>query len=398
MPSICLHFHVHQSQWLRRYTFFDINHEHLYEDRERNLRNLNRLSEKCYLPANKIILNTVKKYKGDFRVAFSITGIILDQLEKHRADVLDGFKRLADTGCVEFTNETYYHSLASLFSLREFKEQVVLHKNRIKALFGQTPRSFRHTGLVCNNDLARTVEKMGYTVILAEEMRKIPGWQSPNYVYQPPGCRKLKLLFRNYRLSHDIASCFSDAKPSSESPLPADKHTSRIRNMNDKGDVINLFMDYGTLGEHGHEERGIPEFIRLLPREILKRRDFIFQTPAEIASNHDPIAQLDVGNFIAYPDAARDANAWRENALQKDALTALFGMEAKVRRRKDELILHIWRMLQESDHFYCMRTKDMHKHTNPYGSPYDAYINFMNIIADFSGLISKKRSFVNEGI
>ena len=395
MPSVCLYFHVHQPRWLRHYTFFDINHDHVYEDTERNLYTLNKLSEKCYIPANYILLNLIKKYKGAFRIAFSITGILLDQFEKHRADVLDGFKRIADTGCAEFVNETYHHSLAFLFSAREFKEQVMLHKKKIKTLFGQTPKTFRHTELIYNGDLTGTIEKMGYNVILAKGADKFLGWRSPGYVYQPAGCKKLKLLFRNHRLSDDISVRFSDPKWS-EYPLTADKYARWIHRVNDAADVVNLFMDYETLGEHQSEETGIFKFIQLLPREILKHPDFRFQTPSEIAVDYKPVAQLDLANLITQADVERDLNPWLGNTLQKDAINTLYGMESKVRNQKDVMFLSAWRMLQASDHFYYMHTEwpadgDVHKDSNPYGSPYDAYINYMNIIDDFSGFLGKKR-------
>jgi alpha-amylase len=395
MPSVCLHFHVHQPRWLRHYTFFDINHDHVYEDTERNLHILNKLSEKCYIPANNIMLNLIKKYKGDFRIAFSITGILLDQFEKHRSDVLDGFKRIADTGCAELVNETYHHSLAFLFSIQEFKEQVMLHKKKIKALFGQTPKTFRHTELIYNGDLTRIIEKMGYNVMLAKGADKVLGWRSPGYVYQPAGCKKLKLLFRNHRLSDDIAVRFSDSKWS-EYPLTAAKYAHWIHRINDAGDVVNLFMDYETLGEHQNEETGIFEFIRQLPREIMKHSKFRFQTPSEIAGDYKPAAQLDSTNFISRADVERDLSTWLGNTLQKDAANTLYGMESKVRSRKDGMFLNAWRMLQASDHFYYMHTgwpadEDAHKDSNPYGSPYDAYINYMNIIDDFSGFLGKKR-------
>jgi len=395
MPSVCLHFHVHQPRWLRHYTFFDINHDHVYEDTERNLHILNKLSERCYIPTNEIMLNLIKKYKGAFRIAFSITGILLDQFEKRRADVLDGFKRLADTGCAEFVNETYHHSLAFLFSAREFKEQVMLHKKKIKILFDQTPKTFRHTELIYNGDLTRIIEKMGYNVILAKGTDKDLGWRSPNYVYQPAGCKKLKLLFRNHRLSDDIAIRFSDSKWP-EYPLTAAKYAHWIHRINDAGNVINLFMDYETFGEHQRKEMGIFQFIRLLPREILKHPDFRFQTPSEIAGDYEPVAQLDLANLITRADVERDLSAWLGNTLQKDAINTLYGMEAKVRSRKDGMFINAWRMLQASDHFYYMRTDwpadgNAHKDSNPYGSPYDAYINYMNIIDDFSGILGKKR-------
>ena len=402
MTRICLHFHVHQPQWLRHYTFFDIDHDHLYEDRERNLTILNALSEKCYLPANRMILDTIKRHEGKFRIALSITGVLLDQFENHRVDVLDSFMRLADTGCVEFIGETYYHSLAFLFSLREFREQTMLHKKKIKMLFGQTPRTFRHTEFIYNNELANIVEKMGYHCILAGSADNVLGWRSPNHVYQPAGCRKLKLLLRNRRLSDDIAVRFMDTQWS-EYPLLADKYANWIHTMGDMGDVINLFIDYRIFAEREREERGIFAFMRSLPGEILKHPGFTFRTPAEIARNLDPVAQLDVKDNIASSDAENNVHDWLGSSLQKDAITSLYSMEAKLRRRKDGGLLHTWRLLQEAENFHCMHTgkradgEGMDTFSNPYGSPYDAYINYMNIIDDFSGILGKKRSNTHEG-
>jgi alpha-amylase len=401
MTSICLHFHVHQPQWLRHYTFFDIDRDHLYEDRERNLTILNALSEKCYLPANRMILDVIKRQEGKFRIALSITGVLLDQIENHRVDVLDSFRRLADTGCVEFIGETYYHSLAFLFSPREFREQTMLHKKKIKTLFGQTPRTFRHTELICNNGLAKIVESMGYHVILADSADKVLGWRSPNYVYQPAGCKKLKLLLRNRRMSDDIAVRFMDTQWS-EYPLLADKYADRIHTMGDMGDVINLFIDYQIFAERERKERGIFDFMRSLPGEVLKHPGFTFRTPAEIAKNLDPVAQLDDRDSVASSDVEKDLRDWLGNSLQKDAITSLYSMEAKLRRLKDGELLHTWRLLQEAENFHCMHTGKraedaMSTFSNPYGSPYDAYINYMNIVDDFSGILGKKRSSTHEG-
>ncbi|MBM4271927.1 MAG: alpha-amylase [Deltaproteobacteria bacterium] len=394
MPSVCFYFQIHQPLRLRHYTFFDIHSDHEYEHREQNRETLQRVTERCYLPVNRIILNLIKKYRGDFRVAFSITGSILDQFEKYRRDAIESFQRLADTGCVEFINETYYHSLAFLFSPREFKEQVISHRNKVKTLFGQNPKTFRHTELIYNNDLARMVEKMGYAAVLAEGTERVLGWRSPNYVYRPAGCHKLKLLLRNYRLSDDISFRFSDQKWS-EYPLTADKYARWVHDAGKTGDVINLFMDYETFGEHLKGDAGVFDFLRSLPGEIMKHPDFRFQTPAEVAGEYEPVARLDVPHFVSWADVERDLSAWLGNALQKDALHTLYGMESKVRRRKKEELLRTWRMLQTSDHFYYMCTKwfadgDVHDYFNPYSSPYDAYINYMNVLDDFSSFLGGK--------
>lgn len=396
MPSVCCYFQVHQPCRHRHFTFFDINHQHNYEDDEKNRQILSKVAGKCYLPANRIMLDLIKKYKGDFRIAYSITGIVLEQMEKSSPKALDSFKRLADTGCVEFLSETYYHSLAFLSSSREFKDQVEIHRHKIKTLFGQNPRTFRNTELVYNNELAQAIEKMRYKVILAEGADHVLGWRSPNYVYQPRGCRKLKLLLKNYKLSDDIAFRFSN-REWPEYPLMADKFAHWIHQINSAGEVINLFMDYETFGEHQWEDAGIFEFLKGFPKEVLKHPDFRFQTPVEVAHAYDAIAQLDVPQCVSWADIERDLTAWLGNHMQNDAFQALYGMERKVRKRKDRTLLEKWRKLQTSDHFYYMCTKwfadgDVHKYFNPYQSPYDAYINYMNILTDFSNQINEAGS------
>ena len=386
MPSICFYFQVHQPVRLRHYTVFDIGHVHNYEDETGNRDILNKVAAKCYLPANRILLDLIQEYQGDFRVAFSISGVSLDQFERYHPAVLDSFKQLADTGHVEFLNETYCHSLAFLFSRTEFTEQVKLHRRRIKALFGQSGTAFRNTELIYNNDLARVVEDLGYEVVLAEGADRILGWRSPNFVYQPAGCAQVRLLLKNYRLSDDVAFRFSN-RAWSEHPLTADKFAGWVHQTNAAGEVVNLFMDYETFGEHQWEDSGIFEFLRVLPREVLRRPEFRFQTPTEAARQYAPMAALDVPQFISWADVERDLTAWLGNDMQNDAIQVLYAMEKKARRREHKALLPVWRRLQTSDHFYYMCTKwfadgDVHKYFNPYQSPYDAYVNYMNILSD----------------
>jgi alpha-amylase len=393
MPSICLYFQVHQPRRLRRYSFFDVGQHHDYEDETENRRILERIAGKCYLPANALLLALIGEYGGDFRVAFSLSGVLLDQLERYRPDVLESFRRLAGTDCVEFLNETDGHSLAFLFSPREFREQVRLHRGRIRTLFGQEGRTFRHTELIYNNDLARAVGKMGYRVILAEGADKILGRRSPNHLYRPAGCGKLKLLLRNYRLSDDVAFRFSE-RNWNEYPLTAAKYAQWLDRVPRDEPVINLFMDYETFGEHQWVETGIFEFLRALPGEVLRHPDCCFRTPAEAAEALTACDEIDSPGFISWADEERDTTAWLGNAMQQDAARALYGMEPAIRRRKNAGILRKWRTLQTSDHFYYMCTKwfadgDVHRYFNPYESPYEAYINYMNILDDFAQSIKK---------
>jgi alpha-amylase len=388
MPSVCLYFQVHQPRRLRRYSFFDVGRLHDYENEAENRRILERIAGKCYLPANALLLELIEKYAGKFRVAFSLSGVVLDQIEQYRPDVLETFRRLAETDCVEFLNETDGHSLAFLFSLREFREQVRLHRERIRTLFGQHSRTFRHTELIYNNDLARAVGKMGYNVILVEGTEKILGRRSPNHLYRPTGCGALKLLLRNYRLSDDVAFRFSE-RNWVEYPLTAAKYAHWLHRIRREEAVISLFMDYETFGEHQWAETGIFDFLRALPGEVLRHPDFCFRTPAEAAETHEAADEIDSPGFISWADEERDTTAWLGNTMQQDAARALYGMESAIRRRKDADLLRKWRSLQTSDHFYYMCTKwfadgDVHRYFNPYESPYEAYINYMNILDDLA--------------
>ncbi len=400
MPNVCLYFQVHQPRRLRRFSFFDVGHLHDYEDEAENRRILDRIAEKCYLPFGALLLQLIGEYGGAFRFALSISGVLLDQIERHRPDVLESFQRLAATKCVEFLNETDSHSLAFLFSPREFRAQILRHRERILSLFGQEGRTFRHTELIYSDALATAVEKMGYRTILAEGTEKILGRRSPNLVYRPAGCKKLKLLLRNYRLSDDVAFRFSD-RNWAEYPLTAQKYAHWLHRIRREEAVIGLFMDYETLGEHQWRETGIFDFFRNLPGEILRHPDFRFQTPAEAAAAHEAAGEIHSPAFISWADEERDTTAWLGNAMQQDAARMLYGLEAAIRHTKDPDHLGTWRMLQTSDHLYYMCTKwfsdgDVHRYFSPFESPYEAYINYMNILDDLSRSIRGKKERHND--
>lgn len=407
MPTVCLYFQLHQPCRLKKYTAFDIGRDHDYEDRGENRRLLEKVAERCYLPANALLLNLIHKYEGRFRVAFSISGVLLDQLTMYRPAVLESFRGLAETGCVEFLNETYYHSLSFLFSRDDFRAQVSRHRRKIKELFGQEGKTFRFTELIYNNDLAREAEHLGYEVILAEGAEALLGDRSPNRVYRASrdssgdgggdgaGDGRIKLLLRNYRLSDDVSFRFSN-RDWQEYPLTVEKYARWIHSENGAGTVINLFMDYETFGEHQWADTGIFRFLEKLPGEILKHRDFVFATPAEIAGTVEPVDSIDAPELSSWADTERDLTAWLGNAMQQDAAGTLYGLEAAVKACKDAYLLDSWRKLQTSDHFYYMCTKwfadgDVHKYFNPYPSPYDAYINYMNILDDLSRQVKKEK-------
>ena len=386
MPSICFYFQVHQPYRLRHYSFFDIGQDHFYEDAEVNRTILDKVAQKCYLPMNELLLKMIRRWEGRFRVAFSLSGTAMDQFEEYQPEILDSFRTLVDTGCVELLSETYAHSLAALYDPDEFRAQVALHDELIKKHFGATPRVFRNTELIYRNDIARMVEDMGYEAILTEGADHILGWRSPNYMYQPSSCTKLKLLLKNYRLSDDIAFRFSN-RGWDQWPLTAEKFAGWAHAVNGAGELINLFMDYETFGEHQWAETGIFDFMEALPAAVFADPNFDFVTPSQAAERYSPIARIDVPNAISWADVERDLTAWIGNDMECDAIETVYSLKEKVLADGDEGIVRTWRRLQTSDHFYYMCTKwfsdgDVHKYFNPYGTPYDAYINYMNVLSD----------------
>ena len=383
MPSVCFYFQVHQPFRLRHYTIFDDSTS--YFDEFKNASICRKVANKCYLPTNRLLLDIIRRLDGRFKVAYSITGVLLEQLHKYCPEVVSTFDALAQTGCVEFLAETYYHSLSYLYSRDEFIDQIEKHIELVEHLFGQTPRVFRNTELIYNNDLAKTIDSMGkFDAIMAEGADHVLGYRSPNFVYRPPDCDNLKLLLKNYALSDDIAFRFSN-RSWKEFPLMADKFAKWIHKVNGNGTVVNLFMDYETFGEHQWEDTGIFNFMRRLPYEILKHPDNNFKTPSEVVGCYDSVDTVDMPHITSWADMERDLSAWLGNAMQSNALHELYRLEDLVRETGDEDIIADWRRLQTSDHFYYMCTKyfsdgDVHKYFNPYDSPYDSYINFMNVL------------------
>lgn len=390
MASVCFYFQVHQPYRIKRYRIFDIGKDHHYfnDDADRDTNNrkvLNKVARKCYLPANAVLLDLLKQYP-DFRVSFSMSGVFLDQLEEFSPETLDSFKRLVDTGRVEILSETYFHSLAFLYSKEEFKKQVLFHKQKVKKLFGYTPRVFRNTELIFSNEVAQAAAEMGYLGVIAEGADHILGWRSPSFLYNSPGAKNIKLLLKHYRLSDDIAFRFS-SRDWAGYPLTAPQFAQWVSAVNGNGHLVNLFMDYETFGEHQWADTGIFDFLRALPGEVFKHPDNDFVTPTEAALRFPTMGELDVPHYVSWADVERDLSAWRSNPLQHNALESIYALEHAVLETKNHDIIRDWRRLQTSDHFYYMCTKwfadgDVHKYFNPYESPYEAYIAFMNAIND----------------
>src|SRR3989344_3603539 len=389
MPSVCFYFQVHQPRRLKRYRIFDIGKDPLYfndrsDSKLNNRKIIEKVATKSYLPANRLMLELLQTYP-EFKVSYSLSGIFMEQLEEYSPETLDSFKWLFDTGRVGVLSETYYHSLSFVYSREEFKRQVKLHSDKLWKLFGAEPRVFRNTELIYNNDLAKAAEEMGYRGVLAEGADHILGWRSPNFLYRPPG-GKIKVLLKNYRLSDDIAFRFS-SRDWSEYPLHADKFANWVSAVNGSGELINLFMDYETFGEHQWSDTGIFEFLRALPREVYRHPDNNFVTPSEALTRYRSVGELDVPHFVSWADVERDLSAWLHNPMQQDAIKKLYALEKDVLASGDETVVEDWRCLQTSDHFYYMCTKwwndgDVHKYFNPYESPYDAFITYMNVLND----------------
>lgn len=400
MVSICFYFQVHQPYRLRKYSVFDIGSSSDYFFHDKNKEIVHKVAKKCYLPTNKLLLRMLKNHP-EFKISYSFSGVVLDQFAEYCPDVLRSFQDLSDTGQVEVLAETYYHSLAFLYSKKEFKEQIRLHNKKISSLFNCQPTIFRNTELVYNNELAKLIEDMGYKGILAEGADHILGWRSPNFLYMPVTCSRIKLLLKNYKLSDDIAFRFSN-KGWKEHPLTVEKYARWINANNGNGNIVNLFMDYETFGEHQWADTGIFRFMEALPGELLKHPDNNFLTPCEAIKKYDAVAELDVHNLISWADIERDLSAWTGNNMQKAALEKIYGIGDKVLSTNNPKLIEDWRKLQISDHFYYMCTKwfadgDVHKYFNPYDSPYDSFIVFMNIINDMQKRLGGKTASQLDG-
>ncbi len=398
--AICLYFQVHQPFRLKRYRFFDLGKDHYYYDDFLNESIMTRIADQCYLPANKILLDLIKKHDGKFRVAFSITGIAIDQLRLYAPEVLDSFRELAETGAVEFLAETDSHSLASMRSQEEFENQVEIHQEKLKSALGVEPTSFRNTELIYSDQIGQWISDMGFKAVLTEGAKHILGWKSPNFLYCNAINPRLKVLLRNFTLSDDIAFRFSN-REWSEWPLTASKYVSWINNPNSEGDLLNIFLDYETFGEHNKASTGILDFLSHLPGEILKKKNLSFMTPSEIAEKFQVISAIQVPSPISWADEERDLTAWLGNDLQNSAFEKLYELAPLVNSSNDPDIKKDWDYLQASDHFYYMSTKFfsdgvVHAYFNPYSTPYDAFMNYMNVLSDFE--IRLKRSSTGEDL
>lgn len=397
MKAIVLYLHVHQPYRVRHYTALDTGNDHQYfnawgETLTNNEMILKKVADKSYLPTNRRLLEMLNQ-NPEFKLSLSITGTVLEQLERWSPEALQSFKDLIATGRVEIVAETYYHSLAFFYSRDEFEKQVAMHRDKVQGLFGQTPKVFRNTELAYNNDLAYWADKAGYKGILAEGWDKVLGWRSSNYVYKPAYTDNIRLLMKNYKLSDDIAFRFGDHNWG-EWPLTADKFAHWL-NADMNATNFDLFMDYETFGEHQWDETGIFDFLAHLPKEWLKTDGNTFLTVSEACDMLKPSDVVDVPYTVTWADTERDLSAWLGNSMQTQAIQALYELQAKILETKDYGLIEDWRRLQTSDHFYYMCTKwwndgDIHAYFSPYDTPYEAYMNFMNAYHDIRFRLAEK--------
>ncbi len=397
MKSICFYFQIHQPFRLKTYRFFDIGNDHYYYDDFANDDIITRIAQRSYMPANQMLFDMIKENGKKFKVAFSISGTALEQLEQYVPEFIDSMKELADTGCVEFLSETYAHSLSSLVDPEEFIAQVKAHDNKIYQLFGQRPKVFRNTELIYNDDIASMVASMGFKGAITDGAKHILGWKSPNYLYKAASAPKLRLLLKNSKLSDDIAFRFSNPEWTAY-PLTADKYMDWIASLPEEEMLVNLFMNYETFGELQPRESGIFEFMKALPR-FAAQHNIEFMTPSEVVSKMKPVSELTVMHPISWADEARDTSAWMGNILQDEAVNKLYCLGERIRMITDKRIRQDWNYLQASDHFYYMSTKhssdgSVHSHYSPYDSPYAAFTNYMNVLSDF--LIRVREQFPEE--
>lgn len=392
MRAICLYLHIHQPWRYRRYSIFDVAHNHNYwyekdyYDKQNNERIFRKVADKSYRPMLDLIERNVKRYP-EFKVSFSITGTWLEQAEEWAPELINQIGRLISTGQVEIVGETYYHSLAFFYDRDEFQEQVKMHSDKVASLFGVRPRVFRNTEFAYNDEVGRWADRLGYKAVLAEGWDKVLGWRSPNHVYRVAGGERTRLLLKNYRLSDDIAFRFSD-RNWKEWPLTVEKYQNWLNMDALRGNLINLFMDFETFGENIWAETGIFDFMEHLIYMWLKEYDNKFVTVSEAADFEQPVDTVSMPETVTWADTERDLSAWLGNDIQHEAEKVLYGMKDEVMRSGDQDLKDDWRRMTTSDHPYYMCTKywndgDVHAYFSPFDSPYDAFMYYMNVIRDF---------------
>lgn len=392
MTQICFYFQVHQPERLARLSYFDLYHKKSLFDDTLNKAVMEKVAVKCYLPMNRLLCELIHRYGNAFKVSFSISGIFLEQAQKYTPEVIESFQKLAETGSVEFIAETYYHSLASVFSKEEFKAQVKLQTQIINKLFDYTPRVFRNTELIYRNDIAEIAANMGFKGMLLEGIDKMLDWRSPYFVYHAKGLPEFSLLLKSYQLSDDIAYRFSD-KNWQNYPLFADTYTHWLKRIPEDSHCINLFMDYETFGEHHWHDSGIFKFFTALPKYVLESPRFTFNTVSETIDTFSPADVIDAPDYISWADSERDLSAWLGNPIQNSLFKAVNRLEHEVKSCRDPDLLHIWRKLTTSDHYYYLCLKgsndgNVHDYFSPFESPNSAFNHAINALKELKHRIT----------
>ncbi|MEF8879469.1 MAG: glycoside hydrolase family 57 protein [Candidatus Thermoplasmatota archaeon] len=395
MTSVCMYFEVHQPIRLNRFSVFDMgskkNTLENYFNKKLNQEIFDKVTKKCYLPTNRLLLDLIRKYDGRFRVSFSLTGTFVEYCKQYQPELLESFKELVKTGAVDIMEETYYHSLSSLYDdMDEFENQVRMHNDLMKKVFNYTPNVFRNTEAIYDNRIAKKIEEMGYKSIITEGTEKVLQWRSPNFLYKPVNSN-IKVLLRNYDLSDDIGFRFSSRRWQGH-PLTADKYASWMSNC--QGDIVNIFMDYETFGEHHWEDTGIFRFLEHLPSQVLRHDHLDFVTVSEATNRYDTVGELDVPWAVSWADSDRDVSTWLGNDMQVACFNELKNIGRMIKEQGREDLLHTWRLLQTSDHLYYCSTKGMqdgevHTYFSHYDSPYEGFINYMNILQDMKEQITE---------
>lgn len=386
------YFQVHQPRRLNTLRFFDVGNHRAYFDDDLNRKILQRVAHACYLPANALLQKIIERHPS-VKIAFSISGVALDQLEAYAPEVLQSFKALANTGSVEFLTETYYHSLACMMPGNEFEIQVAKHQQKVLKYFGVTSSVFRNTELIYSNSIGSRLAALGFKGVLIDGVDRMTGGRTPHHVFEHAGVDDLKLLLRDYRLSDAIAFRFSNVPEA----LTADRYIRWLEEVPDEHEVVTLGMDYETFGEHQKKETGIFSFLKSLLTNLSGHSRFRFITPSEAVHKIPVKDPLVVPGFISWADEEKDLSAWLGNEMQRDAFDSLVRLEAAVKNIHNKEMLYAWRHLQTSDHFYYMSTKkgsdgEVHTYFSPYPSPYEAFINFMNVLTDFDLRIKTKKA------
>jgi alpha-amylase len=393
MPAVCFYFQVHQPYRLRRYSYFDVENAITYFDESLNRSIMERVATRCYLPANERLLRKIRECVGSFKVAFSLSGVAVEQMRLYAPEALESFRALAATGCVEFLGETYYHSLASLYDRDEFEAQVRLHSDLMECEFGQRPLVFRNTELIYDDEIGRIVGELGFRAMLVEGAQDVLGWRSPHFLYRAAGATT-RLIPRSFKLSDDIAFRFTHEGDDGAERLTPERYAAAVHELTGNADIVGLFLDYETFGEHHGRDTGILTFLEELPRHLLAHKEWSCATPSDALRYLHPVSELSFSHRTSWADTERDVSAWCGNKMQQSALATLYDTEnlyagCDVMAPEMAPDRETWRRLQTSDHLYYMSTKGngdgvVHRYFSPYESPYDAFVGYMNVLKDIT--------------